>query len=62
MEGKGRSEDNTEDFMEDGGRLRRILVRMEDIFFILFLFIQAGLSKGTNLSLIILSNMNKICL
>ena len=31
MEGKGRSEDNTEDFMEDGGQLRIILVRMEDI-------------------------------
>ena len=39
MEGKGRSEDNTEDFMEDGGRLRRILVRMEDIDLIQKIFI-----------------------
>ena len=47
MEGKGRSEDNTEDFMEDGGRLRRILVRMEDIDLIQKIFITGTLWSVT---------------
>jgi len=47
MEGKGCSEDNTEDFMEDGGRLRRILVRMEDIDLIQKIFITGTLWSVT---------------